>query len=113
MLPIWSKDRVEKLAQRLNYYREQLSLRLLPLLNSHCELQDEKLNLLDQTSQEIIEVVSINFNSLNLKLDDHHRSEEDLRQQEQEKAEIRHAGIIAAILTTQDGNSRTIKVGDR
>lgn len=104
----WSKEHIEGLAQRLSDFRAQLSLRVLLLLNSHYEMQGEKLDLLHQHNKEIVEVVSINFGHLRSTIEGHHQREDSWQQEESLKAEERHAETIAAILTSRDGNSRTV-----
>jgi hypothetical protein len=105
---IWSKDRIDTLARRLGDYRQQLSLRILLLLNSHEVLRGEKLDLLEEKSKEIIEIVSINSSTLQSAIDEQHRSEKARQQGDHLDTERRHAETIAAILTTRDGASSTI-----
>ena len=105
---IWSKDHIDGLAKQLGDYREQLTLRVLLLLNANYALQDEKLDLLHKSNQEIVEVVSISWGSLRSMIEDHHWQRDQWQQGERIDAETRHAETIAAILTTRDGNCRTI-----
>lgn len=72
---IWSKEHIAELAQQLSGYREELTLRILLLLNSHYATQDAKLELLGERNKEIVEVVSINCGSIQSKLDEHHLCE--------------------------------------
>ncbi len=82
---------------------------MLLLLNAHYAKQDEKLDLLHEREHEIVDVVSINFRSLQSKLEGRYQRENSWRRSERVDAERRHAETIAAIFTTRDGNSRTIK----
>jgi len=96
------------LTLRLSDYREQLTLRVLLLLNKHRNLQDGKLDSLLEGNKEIVEVVSINFDLLRSTISDQH-AKDDLREHRNRiDAERQHAETIAAILTTRDGQSRTI-----
>ena len=102
---LWDEKRIKKLEQRICDYRSQLSLRILLLLNSHQALHDRKL---DATKREIVEVISLNCDSLKSTINhgyDHSRS---LDRRERAQANERHAQTIAAILTTHDGSSRAI-----
>ncbi|MCJ1382575.1 hypothetical protein MMC17_005688 [Xylographa soralifera] len=105
---IWSKDRIDSLANRLNDYREQLALRVLLLLNANNTVQGEKLDVLHTSYQEIVEVMSINWGYLKSTIEDHQQRRDQWHQEERVGAEKRHAETLAAILTTRDGNSRTI-----
>ena len=103
---LWSKGRIEALAQRLDEYRNQLTLRVLLLLNKHHALQAGKL---DESRKEIIEVVSLNCDSLKSVIENGYRHNRSRHQREYAQANERHAQAIAAILTTRDGTSRTIQ----
>jgi hypothetical protein len=109
---IWSKEHIAELAQQLSGYREELTLRILLLLNSYYAKQDVKLELLEESSKEIVEIVSINCGSIQSKLDEHHLCEQRWQEKDRESAEQRHAETIAAILTARDGSSRTITVSN-
>lgn len=105
---IWSKDRIDALAKRLNDYREQLTLRVLLLLNANRKLQDGKLDTLLESSQEIVEVVTINLDTLHSRILGQLAGDSSRQARDRFDAERRHAETIAAILTTRDGHSRTI-----
>jgi len=83
---IWEKDRIDALAQRLNDFRAQLSLRILLVLNQQQHRQQQALSYLGEDIQnKIVEVVAVTCEDLKTAL-------------AQEKHEI-----VAAILTTQNG----------
>ena len=110
-----SKDRIKNLSERLKDFREQLTLRVLLLLNSHGSMQNQKLDAISDKSNDIIEVVSINGTVVQDQLK---RQEELLKSQgdawagwldgQKKDAEQRHAETLAAILTTRDGTSTTL-----
>jgi hypothetical protein len=87
---VWHDDHIEKPAQRVGEYRSQLTLRLLLDLNSYHRLQDEKLDFLQNASNEIIEVISLNCRELTSNIN------------------RRHAETVAAIFTTRDGSTSSI-----
>lgn len=91
---VWHEDHIEKLAQRIEEYRSQLTLRLLLVLNSHNQLQNEKLDRLQSASKEIVEVVSLNYRDLT--------------------ADINrlNAETIAAIFIARDGNTSSMTAGN-
>jgi hypothetical protein len=105
---IWSDKHFNSLARTLGEYREQLTLRVLLLLNTHYARQDEKLGRLQESNKEIVEVVSINYNSLESTINDLYQYEKASQQKNRADADRRHAETIAAILTTRDDDSRTI-----
>jgi hypothetical protein len=104
----WKKDQLNGLAQRLNDYRQQLTLRLLVALNSQCSQDREQLGQPQESHKEIVEVVSISYGRLRSMLKEQYGRELDWDRKDQIAAEIRHAETIAAILTTRDGVNRTI-----
>ena len=57
---------------------------------------------------EIVEVVSLNHDSLKAVLEGRHQRQKKRHRDENLRAEQRHIETIAAILTTREGNSRTI-----
>lgn len=105
---VWSSKYLNKLRDRLSRYREEISLRLLVIVNTHQRLQSQKLDQLKQGNQDVVEVLSVQCNTLRLKLEENHRHYTQLLHTDREAAEKRHAETIAAILTSQDGQSRTI-----
>ena len=96
-----SKERIDTLANRLSDFREQLTLRILLLINAQNPSQNNKLN-------EIVEVVALNHDSLKAVLEDRYQREKTRHRDERLRAEERHIETMAAILTTREGNSRTI-----
>jgi len=110
-----SKDRIKNLSERLRDFREQLTLRVLLLLNSHGSLQDQKLDNISDRNNDIVEIVSINGTIVRDQLK---HQEELLKSQgdawagwldgQKKDAEQRHAETLAAILTTRDGTSKTL-----
>ena len=103
---IMSKERIDSLVHRLSGFREQLTLRILLLINAQNPLQNSKL---DAMKNEIVEVISLNHsNSLEAALEARYGREEIRHRNERLRAEERHIQTIAAILTTRQGNSRTI-----
>lgn len=87
---VWQREHVETLALRLAEYRSQLTLRLLLVLNSHYDAQDKKLDRLQDSGREIVEVVSI--------------STQDIVNTIHQK----HEETMAAIFTARDGTSQAI-----
>ena len=102
---ILSKEHIDVLARRLSDFREQLTLRVLLLLNAQVPSQGSKL---DASKNEIVEVVSLNHDSLKAVIESRYQTEKKRRRDERIRAEERHIETIAAILTTREGNSRTI-----
>lgn len=84
---IWIKEKIDRLARRLAEYRSELTLRVILVLNSHFAKQTESI---DSLHDDIVEVLSINTQSIRQSLDNH------------------HAETIAAILTTRAGHSTAI-----
>ena len=105
---IWSKERIDILTKRLSDFREQLSLRVLLLLNAQYAQHDEKLELLHKDHKEIVEVVSINFGSLRSMINEYHERRDERQQDKRADAARSHTETLAAILTTRDGDCRTI-----
>ena len=102
---IWKKDRFDTLAHRLGEYRQQLSLRLLVLLNSRQAFHDGKT---DKYNKEIIGVVFINCRVLQSTLEGQYHGEKERQERERVDAERRHEETMMAILTTRDENSTAI-----
>jgi hypothetical protein len=105
---IGNGKRFNSLAQTLSGYREQLTLSILVLLNARFAAQDEKLDQLQKSSKDIIEVVSVNHVSLQSTIEDLYRYDQTGRCKTRSNSDKEHTETIAAILTTRDGNSRTI-----
>lgn len=97
---VWSKDQFDSLARKLADYREQLSLRILLVLNSHRVSQEGKIGLLQKSNEEIVEVVSINTRYVQHAMEDQSYAHAN--------AERRHAETMAAIFTTRGGDTRTV-----
>ncbi|KAK1764207.1 hypothetical protein QBC33DRAFT_201658 [Phialemonium atrogriseum] len=87
---VWQREHVETLALRLTEYRSQLTLRLLLVLNSHHDAQNKKLDRLQDSGREIVEVVSI--------------STQDIVNTIHQK----HEETMAAIFTARNGTSQAI-----
>ena len=102
---IMSKERIDTLANRLSDFREQLTLRILLLINAQNPLKNSNLEAM---RNEIVEVISLNHDSLKAVLEGRYQREKIRHQDERLRAEERHMETIAAILTTREGNSRTI-----
>jgi hypothetical protein len=105
---VWGSKKLNELQDRLNNYRDEVSLRLLVFLNANQQVQSQVLNQLKRGNQEIVEVLSFQCNTLRLKLDQDHERYTELVDSTEQEAERRHAETIAAILTNRDGNSTTI-----
>ena len=99
------KERIDTLAKRLSDFREQLTLRILLLINAQNPSQNGKL---DAVRNEIVEVVALNHDSLKAVLEGRYQKEKIRDRDERLRAEERHMETMAAILTTREGNSRTI-----
>ena len=102
---IMGKERIDTLAKRLSDFREQLTLRILLLINAQNPSQNGKL---DAIRNEIVEVVALNHDSLKAVLEGRYQREKIRDRDERLRAEERHIETMAAILTTREGNSRTI-----
>jgi hypothetical protein len=101
---IWNQGEIDAMSRRLSQSREQLTLRVLLLLNTSHASQGENFDLLRKRNDEITEAVSFNYSSLRSTIEDYYSSAKSA----DAKADRRHAEIIAAILTTRGGLSRTI-----
>ena len=95
------------LAHRLSDYREQVTLRVLLLLNAHYAQQDRKLDLVQRSNQEVIEAISYNYNALSTKLRSLH-NDKVVMENESKKADERHAEVLTTISTMRDGTLRTL-----
>ncbi|KAF4459825.1 P-loop containing nucleoside triphosphate hydrolase [Fusarium albosuccineum] len=105
---VWGSKKLGELQDRLNLYREEISLRLLVFLNANQRVQLLALNQLKEGNQEIVEVLLMQCNTLRLKLDQNHVRYSELANTTRQEAEQRHAETIAAILTDREGHSTTI-----
>lgn len=105
---VWNSKRLNELRDCLSRYREEISLRLLVILNTHQRLQNQKLDQLQQGNQDIVKVLAVQCDTLRLKLEEDHRNYTKLLDTDREAEEKRHAEIIAAVLTSADRQSRTI-----
>lgn len=105
---VWGSKHLAELQDRLNNYREEISLRLLLVLNSNQRVQSQTLDQLKQGNEEIVEVLTVQCNTLRLKLDQDHQQYTKLIETSREEAERRHSETIAAILTSRDGQSTTL-----
>ena len=85
---------MDDLARRLSGFREQLTLRVLLLLNAHSFSQNSKL---DASKNEIVKVVSLNQKSLKSAIEDRNQKEITFRQDERTRGEEKHREILAAI----------------
>ena len=83
-------DAIEKLSRMMDQYRSQLTLRLLLVLNAHHSTHDEKLDQLQETSKEIVEVISLNYRDLSSNI------------------QRNHEAIVAAIFTARDGSTHSL-----
>ena len=93
---------MDDLARRLSDFREQLTLRVLLLLNAHSFSQSSKL---DASKDEIVKVVSLNQESLKSAIEDRNQKEITLRQDERTRGEEKHREILAAIEAVGQGIS--------
>ena len=107
-----SRDHIKNLSEKLRDFREQLTLRVLLLLNSHVSLQNQRLDALGDKNNDIIEVVSINGTVLQDLLKRQGDGFASRLDEEGKDAEQRHAETLAAILTTRGGISTTITAPD-
>jgi hypothetical protein len=105
---VCGSKKLNELQDRLNNYRDEVSLRLLVFLNANQQVQSQVLNQLKSGNQEIVEVLSFQCNTLRLKLNQDRERYTELVDSTGQEAERRHAETIAAILTNRDGNSTTI-----
>ena len=99
---ILKKERVDDLARRLSGFREQLTLRVLLLLNAHSFSQNSKL---DASKNEVVRVVSLTQESLKSVIEDRNQKEITLRQDERTRGEEKHTEILAAIEAVGQGVS--------
>ncbi|KAM0805354.1 hypothetical protein BDR22DRAFT_785401, partial [Usnea florida] len=99
LVTVMKKKRVDDMASRLRDFREQLTLRVLLLLNTHQTSKDSKL---DASNHEIVEVVSLSSRVLQSAIKGQYQREKIWRQNEHTRAEERHIETIAAILTTRE-----------
>ena len=116
---VWGSKHLSEMQERLNNYRDEISLRLLVSLNASQRAHLRSLDRLESSTQaiatqfershqDIVEVLSVQCNTMRLKLDQGQQQYTDLAGTSQEKAEKRHAETIAAILTHRDGRSTTV-----
>jgi hypothetical protein len=114
---IWSKEKVDELAKRLDGYRQESGTRFLVLLNAK---SDVLFSQFDEKSQTIVEAVTFSRKTLmrSLKKDLTELEERVLLSQREEidqqgyqhelRADERLEKTIAAILTLRDGTTRTL-----
>ena len=100
---IWSSDRIEALAAKLSDYRQQLTLRILVLLNMH-------VGTLQKGSDQIVEAVSVNLRDVKAAFQNEYHALYDYLQEDRTTADKQHAEMMAAlaILTSRSGKTRTI-----
>ncbi|KAJ9148897.1 p-loop containing nucleoside triphosphate hydrolase [Pleurostoma richardsiae] len=98
---MWHKDEVEQLTKRLDQYRQEMSLRLLVTLNKKADLQSwetsERLRILENSNQKIVEIVTFTGSLLEGVLIDPGR-----------RTLSRREGAISAILALDDGTTRPL-----
>jgi hypothetical protein len=108
----WDRNKIEDLAKRLQSFREQIALRIMVLLNAKSDFQAlrqaETLDVLQRSNKDIIEIISINSNTLQSVLKDHVRKTGQLHRDNTIAAQLRHEETIAAILTLRDGHTEGI-----
>jgi hypothetical protein len=80
----------------------------LVVLNANQRVQSQTLDQLKKGNEEIVEVLTVQCNTLRLKLDQEHQQYTELAKTSREEAERRHSETIAAILTSRDGQSTTL-----
>lgn len=108
LLLAWNAKRLGELEEQVKSYRGQISLRLMVLLNIYQGLQSQRLEELQESNQVIVEVLSVGYETLRLNLDEKHHQYTRLAHADKDDAERRHTEVIAAILTTREGQSSTI-----
>lgn len=109
---IWSAKKVREMSERLDSFRSEVALRILVLLNAKHDLQmthqDGRFDHLDKKAHEIVEVMSINQQSIRSVLTDHANGVKRLQHENDATARRRHEETIAAILTLRDGNTKIL-----
>lgn len=116
---VWGSKHIEEIQDRLNTYRAEISLRLLVFLNASQREHTQTLSRLESSTrevsdkmsegqQEIVEVLSVQMNTLKLHLDRGRQEYTELAKMSREDAERRHAETIAAFVTHRDGHRSTI-----
>ncbi|KAI1421707.1 hypothetical protein F5Y12DRAFT_688017 [Xylaria sp. FL1777] len=104
----WGSKRVDELQDQLNGYRGEILSRLLVVMNKTQRKQTKDMEQMKRSNQEIVEILSVECNTLHLQLQRQHRQYTKLAGMDRQAAEKRHAEVIAAILTSRDGESRMI-----
>lgn len=109
---VLSNGKIKELSNRLNILRSELALRILALLNAKSDIQASQLaetvEQLRRSGKDVVEVVSLESNSL--KRDWTHLATrfEDLLERGEESAQQRHLETVAAILTLRDGDTKIV-----
>lgn len=105
---VWGSGKLAEMQEKLHSYRQQISIRLLVVLNSNQRVQSQMMQELQKGNREIVEVLSLQYNTLKLELDERNQRYTKLINTTREEAEQRHAESLAAILTTRSGHSTTM-----
>ncbi|KAI9168015.1 Vegetative incompatibility protein [Paramyrothecium foliicola] len=85
-----SEESIQRLSKMLDQYRNHLSLRLLMALNVQQSVNDAKLDRLQETSNEIVEAISLNYRNISSNM----REGNDK--------------TLAALLTYRDGRTHSV-----
>jgi hypothetical protein len=109
---VLSNGKIKELSNRLNILKGELAIRILALLNAKSDIQASQLaetvEQLQRSSKDVVEVVSIESNSLKRNWTHLAARFEDLLEHGEESAQQRHLETIAAILTLRDGDTKII-----
>ncbi|PLB37993.1 uncharacterized protein BDW47DRAFT_125696 [Aspergillus candidus] len=111
----WTLRQIQDMEARIRVFREQLTIRVLAVLNTRTALQvtrqEERFDRLDQSHADVVDVVAINRQRLESTLrTDVSGLAQDIAQGEAQ-AQTRHDEVIAAILHLQDGSAKVLTGG--
>ncbi|KAI1325257.1 hypothetical protein F5Y16DRAFT_378335 [Xylariaceae sp. FL0255] len=104
----WGSKRVDELQGQLAQYRSEILSRLLVTMNKSQRNQAKDIDQMKRSNQEIVEILSLECNTIRAQLLQQHRQYTNLAGLGREAAEKRHSEVIAAILTNRDGESRML-----
>ncbi|KAJ5780478.1 hypothetical protein N7457_005638 [Penicillium paradoxum] len=108
----WNLPKIREMETRIKSFREQLTIRVLAVLNHRTILQaarqEQRFDRLDQSHADVIDIVAINRQLLQSSLHTDVSALSQAISQSEANAQTRHNEISAAILKLRDGSSMVI-----
>ncbi|KAM0809263.1 hypothetical protein AB5N19_09606 [Seiridium cardinale] len=110
---VWKRDELDQLNNRLGVYRTDLSIRILGYLNAKTDVyaaqNRQALSDVHKSGREIVQILSINHADM---IDRLSKQETRLAHQlEAQSSSRRKSGLIDAVLTFKDGDTKSLSSG--